>query len=49
MNRTLLDECFRVAGRQAWYVAPSEIQRDVARFLADYNPARTHQGHRLED
>lgn len=29
MNRTLLDECFRVAGRQTWYIQPDEIQRDL--------------------
>jgi transposase InsO family protein len=25
MNRTLLDECFRVEGRKTWYVTPDEI------------------------
>ena len=29
MNRTLLDECFRVAGRTTWYVETEEIQRDL--------------------
>jgi transposase InsO family protein len=48
MNRTLLDECFRVAGRQTWYVEPNEIQRDLDRFLAYYNLERTHQGYRLK-
>lgn len=24
MNRTLLDECFRVQGRQTWYIGPDE-------------------------
>ena len=33
MNRTLLDECFRVEGRKTWYVSPEEIQRDLDRFL----------------
>lgn len=28
MNRTLLDECFRVEGRKTWYVEPAEIQRN---------------------
>ena len=36
MNRTLLDECFRVTGRTTWYLAPEEIQRDLDRFLAYY-------------
>lgn len=48
MNRTLLDECFRVAGRTTWYVEPAEIQRDLDRFLAFYNEERTHQGYRLQ-
>ncbi|NIV49145.1 MAG: IS481 family transposase [Gammaproteobacteria bacterium] len=47
MNRTLLDECFRVEGRKTWYVTPDEIQRDLDRFLAYYNLERSHQGYRL--
>ena len=48
MNRTLLDECFRVAGRTTWYVSVEEIQRDLDRFLAFYNLKRSHQGYRLK-
>ena len=33
MNRTLLDECFRVKGRTTWYMAPEEIQRDLDVFI----------------
>jgi transposase InsO family protein len=47
MNRTLLDECFRVAGRTTWYLEPAEIQRDLDRFLEYYNRQRSHQGYRL--
>ena len=47
MNRTLLDECFRVAGRTTWYLDPAEIQRDLDRFLVYYNLERSHQGYRL--
>jgi transposase InsO family protein len=47
MNRTLLDECFRVAGRTTWYLEVVEIQRDLDRFLAYYNLDRSHQGYRL--
>jgi len=47
MNRTLLDECFRVEGRKTWYVEIEEIQRDLDRFLTHYNLARSHQGYRL--
>ncbi len=39
MNRTLLDECFRIAGRTTWYVNPEEIQRDLDTFLEFYNDA----------
>ena len=48
MNRTLLDECFRVEGRKKWYLEPAEIQRDLDRFLAFYNTERSHQGYRLK-
>lgn len=48
MNRTLLDECFRVQGRTNWYLEPAEIQRDLDRFLAFYNLERSHQGYRLK-
>jgi hypothetical protein len=47
MNRTLLDECFRVAGRTTWYLEIAEIQRDLDRFLTYYNLDRSHQGYRL--
>jgi transposase InsO family protein len=48
MNRTLLDECFRVAGRNTWYTDVAEIQRDLDVFLDEYNLRRTHQGYRLQ-
>jgi transposase InsO family protein len=47
MNRTLLDECFRVSGRTTWYLEVEEIQRDLDRFLQYYNLERSHQGYRL--
>jgi transposase InsO family protein len=47
MNRTLLDECFRVSGRTTWYIEVEEIQRDLDRFLEYYNLERSHQGYRL--
>jgi transposase InsO family protein len=47
MNRTLLDECFRVTGRTTWYERLEEIQADLDRFLAYYNLDRSHQGYRL--
>jgi transposase InsO family protein len=48
MNRTLLDECFRVKGRETWYTAIDEIQRDLDLFLDYYNTQRSHQGYRLK-
>lgn len=48
MNRTLLDECFRVAGRTTWYTTVEEIQADLDRFLAYYNLERPHSGYRLQ-
>jgi transposase InsO family protein len=48
MNRTLLDECFRVQGRQTWYIGVDEIQRDLDRFMRYYNLERSHQGYRLK-
>jgi hypothetical protein len=47
MNRTLLDECFRVQGRTKWYTEPDELQRDLDTFMAFYNFRRTHQGYRV--
>jgi transposase InsO family protein len=48
MNRTLLDECFRVHGRTTWYTTTAEIQRDLDAFLRYYNLERSHQGYRLK-
>lgn len=47
MNRTLLDECFRVKGRENWYLTIAEIQRDLDTFMEHYNVQRSHQGYRL--
>lgn len=47
MNRTLLDECFRVKGRETWYTSTDEIQRDLDTFIEYYNLRRSHQGYRL--
>lgn len=48
LNRTLLEECFKVQGRQIWYIEPEEIQRDLDRFIKYYNLERSHQGYRLK-
>lgn len=46
MNRTLLDECFRIKGRTTWYISPEEIHRDLDQYLSFYNLKRSHQGYR---
>jgi transposase InsO family protein len=48
MNRTLLDEHFRIKGREQWYESAEEIQRDLDAFLEFYNLKRSHQGYRLK-
>ena len=48
MNRTLLDECFRIKSREKWYEMPEEIQRDLDEYLAYYNLKRSHQGYCLK-
>ena len=48
MNKTLLDECFRVEGRKTWYENPEQIQADLDKFLEYYNLKRSHQGYRLK-
>jgi transposase InsO family protein len=47
MNRTLLDECFRVGGRSTWYESVEQLQTDLDRYLERYNLRRSHQGYRL--
>ena len=47
MNRTLLDECFRISGRTTWYLEPEQIQADLDAFMIRYNTQRSHQGYRL--
>lgn len=47
MNRRLLDECLRVAGRTTSYGRIDQIQAKLDRFLAYYNLDRDHQGYRL--
>src|SRR5262249_44131711 len=48
MNRTLLDEGFRVAARTTSSTTPEEIQRDLDRFVEYYTLQRSHQGYRLQ-
>jgi transposase InsO family protein len=48
MNRTMLDECFRVVGRTTWYENIEQIQADLDKFIEYYNLERSHQGYRLQ-
>jgi len=47
MNRTLLDECFRLKSRENWYLEIAEIQRDLNAFMTHYKLERSHQVYRL--
>jgi transposase InsO family protein len=47
MNRTLLDECFRIGGRSTWYESVDQLQADLDTYLERYNLRRSHQGYRL--
>jgi transposase InsO family protein len=44
LHRTLLDEHFRIKGRQKWYESIEEMQKDLEEYLAVYNNKRPHQG-----
>jgi transposase InsO family protein len=44
LHRTLLDEHFRIKGREKWYESLEEMQADLDVFLEQYNNKRPHQG-----
>lgn len=44
MHRTLLDEHFRIKGREKWYESVEEMQVDLDEYLIRYNTKRPHQG-----
>ena len=44
LHRTLLDEHFRIKGRQKWYESVDEMQADLNEYLRHYNHERPHQG-----
>ena len=48
VSRTLLDECFRVQGRQTWHIGVYEIQRAPDTFRRYRNIERSNQGYRLK-
>jgi transposase InsO family protein len=47
LHRTLLDEHFRIKGRQKWYESLDEMQADLNDYLRQYNHERTHQGRNM--
>jgi transposase InsO family protein len=47
LHRTLLDEHFRIKGRQKWYESVEEMQKDLEAYLLFYNTKRPHQGRNL--
>lgn len=47
LHRTLLDEHFRIKGREKFYESLSEMQKDLDEYLKHYNEDRTHQGRNM--
>jgi transposase InsO family protein len=47
LHRTLLDEHFRIKGREKWYESVEEMQKDLDAYLAFYNTKRPHQGRNM--
>ncbi len=47
MHRTLLDEHFRIKGRETWYESVEEMQTDLDDYLIRYNTKRPHQGRNM--
>jgi transposase InsO family protein len=44
LHRTLLDEHFRIKGREKFYESIAEMQTDLDEYLIRYNTKRPHQG-----
>jgi len=47
LHRTLLDEHFRIQGRQKWYESVEEMQTDLDGYFRHYNHERPHQGRNM--
>jgi len=47
LHRTLLDEHFRIKGREKYYETISQMQDDLDEYLKHYNEDRTHQGRNM--
>lgn len=48
LHRTLLDEHFRIKGREKWYESVAEMQADLGIYLKHYNEKRPHQGRNMK-
>ena len=48
LHRTLLDEHFRIKGREKFYESVAEMQADLDTYLVHYNTKRPHQGRGME-
>ncbi len=49
LNQTILDEFYQVAFRKKLYYSLEELQKDLNKFLYEYNFKRTHQGYKLKE
>lgn len=47
MHKTLLDEHFRIKGREKFYESVLEMQKDLEIYLKYYNEERAHQGRNM--
>jgi transposase InsO family protein len=47
-NQTCLNEFYKVAFRKKIFDSLEELQRDLDKFIEDYNEVRTHQGKRCQ-
>lgn len=47
LHRTLLDEHFRIKGREKFYESIDEMQKDLDEFFKFYNTKRAHQGRNM--
>lgn len=48
LHRTLLDEHFRIKGRDTWYESVDAMQTDLDAYFHHYNTERTHQGRGMQ-
>jgi len=48
LHRTLLDEHFRIKGREKFYESVGEMQADLEEYLVRYNTKRPHQGRGMD-